>query len=114
MPYIAIGLMSGPRDGDVLYLEATPDMVLIVGRREESDICLNYDNQVSREHASIVYDGQRFWLEDLRSTNGTYLGKERIYERVELHPGQLFRIGRTWLRLEPTALLVTDSDETSF
>ena len=114
MPRIAIGVMSGPRDGDVLHLEAVPGAALTVGRREDSDICLNYDNQVSREHASLVYDGQRFWLEDLRSTNGTFLGDTRITGRVELHPGQLFRVGRTWLRLEPTTMLVADESGTSY
>ncbi len=103
MPQIAIEVMSGPRDGDVLHMDAAEGMVLIIGRREDSDICLNYDNQVSREHASIVYDGKRFWLEDLRSTNGTFVGDMRITERVELRPGQLFRVGRTWLRLEPVS-----------
>ncbi len=114
MPRVAVGVMSGPRDGDVLYLEAVPGAALIVGRREESDICLNYDNQVSREHAAILYDGQRFWLEDLHSTNGTFVGDIRITERVELHPGQLFRVGRTWLRLEPAAMFVADESQTSY
>ena len=110
MLHIAIGVMSGPRDGDVLHMDAAPDMVLIIGRREDSDICLSYDNQVSREHASIVYDGQSFWLEDLRSTNGTFLGDTRITGRVEIRPGQLFRVGRTWLRLEPNAMFAADTD----
>ncbi len=101
MLQIAIEVMSGPRDGDVLHLATSEGTMLIIGRREDSDICLNYDNQVSREHAYLVYDGEHFWLEDLRSTNGTFLGDTRITGRVELHPGQLFRVGRTWLRLEP-------------
>ncbi len=111
MPRIAIGVMSGPRDGDVLHVEAQPGTALIIGRREDSDVCLSYDNQVSREHAAILYDGTRFWLEDLRSTNGTFLEGTRITSKVELHPGQLFRVGRTWLRLEPTTMLVIDESE---
>ena len=103
MLQIAIGVMSGPRDGDVLHVDATQGTALIIGRREDSDICLSYDNQVSREHASVVYDGERFWLEDLRSTNGTFLCDTRITGRVELRPGQLFRVGRTWLRIEPVS-----------
>jgi hypothetical protein len=43
-----------------------------------------------------------FWLEDGGSRNGTFIEKqeEPINGRVSLRPGTLFRIGRTWLRLD--------------
>ena len=43
-----------------------------------------------------------FWLEDMRSRNGTFLEREKepLRGRVSLRPGTLFRIGRTWLRLD--------------
>lgn len=107
MEEIIIAVMSGPQDGAVLPFEtrAEPDdpTEITIGRREGCDICLSYDSQVSREHAILTYDGERFWLEDTRSTNGTYVRGDKITGRVEIAPGELFRIGRTWLRVEPVA-----------
>jgi pSer/pThr/pTyr-binding forkhead associated (FHA) protein len=42
-------------------------------------------------------------LEDAQSTNGTFIDDDKIEGRVEILPGQLFRVGRTWLRVEPMA-----------
>jgi pSer/pThr/pTyr-binding forkhead associated (FHA) protein len=107
MDEIVIALMSGPQDGAVLTFEAALDSgqptELTIGRREGCDVCLSYDSQVSREHARLTYDGETFWLEDLDSTNGSYVDDIRIKERTEVQAGQLFRIGRTWLRVEPIA-----------
>ncbi len=106
MDEIAIGLMSGPQDGAVLnfetLLQGDADTAITIGRREGCDVCLNYDSQVSREHAIISYDGAHFWLEDTGSTNGTFVGEDKINGRVEVQPGDLFRVGRTWLRIEPS------------
>jgi hypothetical protein len=43
-----------------------------------------------------------FWLEDGGSRNGTFIEKdpEPLEGRVALRPGTLFRVGRTWLRLD--------------
>lgn len=106
---ITLTLMSGPRDGEALHFELSSqeELVLTFGRRNTCDVCLDYDSQVSRNHARLIYDGERFWLEDLDSRNGTFLDQQRITERVLLKPSRLFRIGRTWLRLDPLP-----SDET--
>jgi len=110
---IVIALMSGPQDGAVLSFETLLDSdeptEITIGRREGCDICLSYDSQVSREHAMLIYDGERFWLEDMKSTNGTFVGEEKITDRTEVFPGQLFRVGRTWLRVEPV-INFTSSD----
>jgi pSer/pThr/pTyr-binding forkhead associated (FHA) protein len=119
MDEIAVALMSGPQDGAVMTFETTlePDepTEVTIGRREGCDVCLSYDSQVSREHALLIYDGERFWLEDSNSTNGTYLGEDKIAGRVELQPGELFRVGRTWLRVEPQANFTsTGADDLPF
>lgn len=107
MPEIAIALMSGPQDGDVLTFETLLDpdrpTEITIGRREDCDLCLSYDSQVSREHAVVIYDGDTFWLQDTGSTNGTFIEDDRITTRTPVKPGQLFRIGRTWMRVEPLA-----------
>lgn len=113
MEEIIIAVMSGPQDGAVLPFETVLDpgdpTEITIGRREGCDVCLSYDSQVSREHAVLAYDGDHFWLEDTRSTNGTYVRGEKINGRVEVMPGELFRIGRTWLRVEPVASFMPPS-----
>ncbi len=107
MDEIVVALMSGPKDGDMLTFDTLmigpqQPIELTIGRREGCDICLNYDSQVSREHAVVIFDGEHFWLEDTTSTNGTFVDDQRIDGRVEIQPGQMFRVGRTWLRVEPS------------
>jgi pSer/pThr/pTyr-binding forkhead associated (FHA) protein len=99
--YISLTLMSGPRDGETLRFDLQPGTtVLSFGRRDSCDVCLNYDSQVSRIHAQLTFDGQRFLLEDLNSRNGTFIDRQRLVEKMEVKPGALFRVGRTWLRLD--------------
>ncbi|MGQ9909518.1 MAG: FHA domain-containing protein [Candidatus Flexifilum sp.] len=116
---ITITFMSGPQDGKTLRFPQPAiggKLVLNIGRREGCDIHLPYDNQVSRLHAQVEIEVMpvtssesvtepfvlSFWLEDKGSRNGTFLEREKmpIRERVSLQPGMLFRIGRTWLRLD--------------
>jgi hypothetical protein len=116
---ISITFMSGPYDGKTLSFEQ-PEMgeerVLLIGRREGCDVHLNFDSQASRIHArlgcaSIPVTASEsvdnpfmlgFWLEDGNSRNGTFMEKDKlpIRGRVSLRPGSLFRVGRTWMRLD--------------
>lgn len=116
---ISITFMSGPHDGKAMNFEQ-PDpgeeRVILIGRREGCDIHLHFDNQASRLHARLGLVSMpvtasesvenpyvlAFWLEDGESRNGTYVEKEKvpISGRVNLRPGSLFRVGRTWLRLD--------------
>ncbi len=111
---ISITFMSGPRDGDQVVVDIdeeqlTPPLIIAIGRREDLDICLNYDNQVSRLHAHLNFDGEHFWLEDLGSRNGTFLNEEQLTasEKYTIEPGTIFKVGRTWLRLDPQPSDVT-------
>lgn len=111
---ISITFMSGPKDGDCLAFDIPEDssdqsLVLTIGRREDMDICLNYDSQVSRLHAHLSYDGEKFWIEDTGSRNGTFLDENRLEaeEPVSIEADTMFRVGRTWLRLDPLPSDVT-------
>lgn len=104
---ISITFMSGPRDGDVLKFDIDfermpPPLIITIGRREDMDIQLHFDSQASRLHAHLGYDGTDFWLEDVESRNGVFLhDDQRIEARTPILPGDLFRVGKTWLRLDP-------------
>jgi pSer/pThr/pTyr-binding forkhead associated (FHA) protein len=104
-------IMSGPDDGQRIYLnqahgdgqtDGAGAWLLVLGRAEECDISIPFDTQVSRRHAILcVSPDGRFWLSDAESTNGTFVAKTQIKAPTEVERGQLFRLGRTWLRIQP-------------
>lgn len=69
---------------------------ILIGRVDVSDILID-DSSVSREHASIERKDGRFILEDLKSTNGTFINGEFVDVRV-LNHGDKIRIGNTVLQ----------------
>jgi pSer/pThr/pTyr-binding forkhead associated (FHA) protein len=114
---MSITYMSGPLDGKTLHFEQPEpgeELVITIGRREGCDIQLPFDSQASRLHARLVISAEMvtssesvpdpfvlsFWLDDMQSRNGTFLEREQIRGRVSVRPGMLFRIGRTWLRVD--------------
>ncbi|MCA9873423.1 MAG: FHA domain-containing protein [Ardenticatenaceae bacterium] len=64
----------------------------IIGRALDSDIVIT-SKRISREHAQIRREGWRVFLEDLGSTNGTYLNNERILEPMQLRDGDQIQVG---------------------
>jgi pSer/pThr/pTyr-binding forkhead associated (FHA) protein len=127
---ISITFMSGPYDGRTLVFqqpEIGEEKVLLIGRREGCDIHLHFDSQSSRIHARLGLQSMpvtasesvdnpfalNFWLEDGNSRNGTFVERDKspIKGRVSLRPGTLFRVGRTWLRLDVPLSYDESSDE---
>ena len=72
-----------------------------IGREPGNDLALTKDPMVSGNHARIVREGHHYWLEDLGSRNGVYLGDRRLTERVLIGPGTTFIVGRTELEFMP-------------
>ena len=69
----------------------TNDRVTI-GRALENDVVIT-SKRVSREHARVRRQGWRVILDDLGSTNGTFLNDERVLAPVELHDGDRITVG---------------------
>jgi hypothetical protein len=63
-----------------------------IGRAVESDIVVT-SKRVSREHARVRRDGWRMVLEDLGSTNGTFLNGERVLTPIALHDEDRIKVG---------------------
>jgi two-component system cell cycle response regulator len=82
-------VLTGTRFGDVYRLP--PNRALRVGRGEEVDIRLD-DEGISRAHCSLEARGPQALLRDLGSQNGTYVGGEKIAERV-LVDGDRVQVG---------------------
>lgn len=76
-----------------------------IGRDGDNDVVLINDGYVSRFHAWITFEQDRFWVEDLGSTNGTLLNGEPLRRRELLASGDKIKIGEsemTFLLLEKT------------
>ncbi len=73
----------------------------VVGRSPECNLVLA-STRVSREHIAIVREGPHIFLEDLGSSNGTWLGEQRV-TRDLLQNGDEFTLGDQKIRLEMTA-----------
>ena len=65
---------------------------LSIGRDLGNDIVIN-DPEVSRRHAHLFLTGDTYAIEDLGSTNGTYLGGQRINAPTLLTPGAVITLG---------------------
>ena len=63
-----------------------------VGRDPEAEVCIAEVLSISRRHARLEYRGDHVTLEDLGSTNGTYLNGQLIRERTRLHSGDRFQV----------------------
>lgn len=71
---------------------------VLIGRADDSTLVLD-DDYVSTRHARISQQDNVWYLDDLGSTNGTYLGQMRVTGPVPLEPGVPARIGKTVLEL---------------
>ena len=63
-----------------------------IGRAVENDIVIA-SKRISREHARISRDGRKYILEDMSSTNGTFLNSERVLAPVALRDGDQISVG---------------------
>ena len=69
---------------------------IVIGRGADNDIVLDMDN-VSRRHAKVVNRKEGFYVEDLGSTNGSYVNDEEVSTRQLLN-GELIKIGGAILK----------------
>ena len=71
---------------------------LLIGRAERCHVVLD-DAYVSQMHARIFSRGDGYVVEDLGSTNGTYLNRQRVTQPAELQRGDRVKIGKTVLEM---------------
>ena len=90
---VTAGSLSGTR------LRLGPGPILI-GRADDSTLVLD-DDYASSRHARLTQQGQEYFLEDLGSTNGTYLDRARVTTPTPVPIGVPIRIGRTVIELRP-------------
>ncbi|HSF81523.1 MAG TPA: FHA domain-containing protein [Anaerolineales bacterium] len=82
-------LQTGPNPGSVYELQKEE---LYIGRDVNNDVVIN-DAEVSRKHARLVLRSGGYVLEDLGSTNGTFVSGERLMGPHMLRPGETIMLG---------------------
>ncbi len=91
----SVAILEGGNRGEVVPLADAP---LLIGRGNDAAIRLD-DDYVSTRHARIAASGDQWYVEDLGSTNGTYVGTSRITQPTAVSLGTQIRIGKTILEL---------------
>jgi serine phosphatase RsbU (regulator of sigma subunit)/pSer/pThr/pTyr-binding forkhead associated (FHA) protein len=97
--------LQGPESGRKYSLD---QQVVIIGRQSDSAICLP-PKAVSRQHAQILKTDQGFLVEDLKSSNGTFLNGRRLeaHEKVALTERDSLQIGPYVFGLRQSPTLTT-------
>ena len=92
---IVVLVVSGPLKGHKYFVKS--DSPILIGRSDEANIRIGYDDFCSRRHAILYWKDGVCFIEDLNSTNGTFLNDKRIHGKVELKKGDVIGLGDTEL-----------------
>ena len=90
---VTAGALAGTR----IALDGRP---IMIGRADDSTLVLD-DDYASTRHARISQSGDHWYVEDLGSTNGTYLDRTKITGPTRVPVGTPIRIGKTVIELRP-------------
>ena len=82
-------MRSGPTPGVTFPLEGDQ---LVIGRDSSNGVSFN-DAEISRKHSRLSFQGGKYVLEDLGSTNGTFVNGQRLAGPVVLKPGDVVSLG---------------------
>lgn len=88
-------ITSGPREG--MEIDLPPEQ-LTIGRSSESGLVIR-DDYTSTHHARLMLWNDQWVIQDLDSTNGTFLDGERVTVPTPVHPGIPVTIGTTTFEL---------------
>jgi|SRR5664279_694277 pSer/pThr/pTyr-binding forkhead associated (FHA) protein len=91
----ALHVVSGANQGQSVPLGEGP---ILLGRGTDAAIRLD-DDYVSTRHARFATNGEQWFVEDLGSTNGTYIGSQRITTPIPVGLGIQVRVGKTVVEL---------------
>lgn len=81
-------VLHGGQTGKRFEIHESPSLI---GRSSEAHVQI-IEKNISRKHAQILFEDDRYWLEDLGSTNGTFLNTVRV-EKETLADGDIVLLG---------------------
>lgn len=81
------------------HTRAFSQQEVMIGREASSDLVIA-DDTVSSHHARFSYHHKQWWLEDLQSTNGTFLNNERLYTSTVIVSGDEVTLGNITIQVE--------------
>ncbi|QSB55520.1 FHA domain-containing protein [Acinetobacter calcoaceticus] len=74
--------------GEITGQEISIDRDMLVGRHQDADVLLQAA-EISRRHAALLLKDQLLWVQDLNSSNGTFINDIRIGQEKQLHDGDI-------------------------
>ena len=95
MADLVLEIVEGPEAGREVPLETVVD----IGREPSLALRLDQDAETSRRHARVAVQGGQAVVEDLGSTNGTYVNDQPIHSPRAIRPGDRIRVGLTVIEL---------------
>lgn len=109
------------QDGDIITIRLTdirkPSVMteyplsssVVLGRvADKSEIIFDYEKSVSGQHCKLIRSGDKVYVQDLDSVNGTYINGEIVKEKMELTDGAIIRMGRLQIKFEKVISDVPD------
>jgi predicted component of type VI protein secretion system len=108
-PTFRLVIRTGPTAGKVHVLDK-PEMT--VGRDLNTEIVIN-DPEISRRHARFFLQGSTYLVEDLGSTNGTFVNNQRLSGPHMLRPGEVITFGERITAAFEVTLVDADATQVS-
>jgi hypothetical protein len=87
---------GGPLRGTTVPLGNT---AVLIGRAPDCTLVLD-DDYSSQRHARVYPEGNQWFVEDIGSTNGTFIGRDRVEGPTPIGPGTQLRVGQSTLELQ--------------
>lgn len=95
MKLVCLIVTAGPLQGHKFL--AKTDSSILIGRSDEANIRIGYDEFCSRKHAVVFWENDVCYIQDLKSTNGTLVNEKRIEEKSVLNNHDIISLGQTEL-----------------
>lgn len=92
---VCLLVRSGPLRGHKYYVET--DAPILIGRSDEANIRIAYDEFCSRKHAVVFWENNICYIQDLNSLNGTRVNNAPITGKTVLKNNDIIGLGSTEL-----------------
>lgn len=76
--------------GEFTGQEISVERDMLVGRHQDADILLQ-SADISRRHAALLLKGEQLWVQDLNSSNGTFINDTRVEQETALNDGDILQ-----------------------